>query len=123
MLLYFAVEARALVRGLAVAPLPALTATLYLTSSRGGWIAAAIAIVVLVASTSRRWATAGAVVVGGAASAGAVAVLLARDELVDSPLQSSVAESQGRQNFMAAPYLVWNSIAADVCSTSRACWE
>ena len=96
MLLYFAVEARALVRGLAVAPLPALTSTLYLTSSRGGWIAAAIAIVVLVASTSRRWATAGAVVVGGAASAGAVAVLLARDELVDSPLQSSVAESQGQ---------------------------
>ena len=95
-LLYFAAEARAVVRGLAVAPLPALVATLYLTSSRGGWVAAAIAIVVLLALTSRRWATAGALVVGGAASAGAVAVLLARDELVDSPLQSSVAESQGR---------------------------
>ena len=95
-LLYFAAEARAVVRGLAVAPLPALAATLYLTSSRGGWVAAAIAIVVLMALTSRRWATAGALLIGGAASAGAVAVLLARDELVDSPLQSSVAESQGR---------------------------
>ena len=95
-LLYFAAESRAVVRGLAVAPLPALVATLYLTSSRGGWIAAAIAVVVLLALTSRRWATAGALVVGGAASAGAVAVLLARDELVDSPLSSSVAESQGR---------------------------
>ena len=95
-LLYFAAESRAIVRGLAVAPLPALVATLYLTSSRGGWVAAAIAVVVLLALTSRRWATAGALVVGGAASAGAVAVLLARDELVDSPLQSSVAESQGR---------------------------
>jgi O-antigen ligase len=95
-LLYFAAESRAVVRGLAVAPLPALTATLYLTSSRGGWVAAVIAIVALMALTSRRWATAGALLVGGGASAGAVAVLLARDELVDSPLTSSVAESQGR---------------------------
>ena len=95
-LLYFAAESRAVVRGLAVAPLPALAATLYLTSSRGGWVAAGIAIVVLMALTSRRWATAGALLIGGAASAGAVAVLLARDELVDSPLTSSVAESQGR---------------------------
>jgi O-antigen ligase len=95
-LLYFAAESRAVVRGLAVAPLPALTATLYLTSSRGGWVAAAIAIVVLMALTSRRWATAGALLIGGAASAGAVAVLLSRDELVDSPLTSSVAESQAR---------------------------
>jgi hypothetical protein len=95
-LLYFAAESRAVVRGLAVAPLPALTATLYLTSSRGGWVAAAIAIVVLMALTSRRWATAGALLIGGAASAGAVAVLLSRDELVDSPLTSQVAESQGR---------------------------
>jgi O-antigen ligase len=95
-LLYFAAESRAVVRGLAVAPLPALTATLYLTSSRGGWVAAAIAIVVLMALTSRRWATAGALLIGGAASAGSVAVLLSRDELVDSPLTSSVAESQGR---------------------------
>jgi hypothetical protein len=95
-LLYFAAESRAVVRSLAVAPLPALAATLYLTSSRGGWVAAAIAIVVLMALTSRRWATAGALLVGGGASAGAVAVLLSRDELVDSPLTSSVAESQGR---------------------------
>ena len=98
-LLYFAAEARAVVRGLAVAPLPALAATLYLTSSRGGWVAAAIAIVVLLALTSRRWATAGALLIGGGASVGAVAVLLSRDELVDSPLSSSVAESQGRSAF------------------------
>jgi hypothetical protein len=95
-LLYFAVEAHAVVRGLAVAPLPALTATLYLTSSRGGWVAAAIAIIVFLALNSRRWAGAGAIAVGGAASAGAVAVLLARDELVNSPLASSVTDSQGR---------------------------
>ena len=94
--LYFAAEARAVVRGLAVAPLPAFAATLYLTSSRGGWVAAGIAIVVLIALTPRRWATAGAVVVGGAASVGAVAILLSRDELVDTPLQSAVAEDQGR---------------------------
>ena len=95
-LLYFAAEARAVVRGLAVAPFPALAAVLYFTSSRGGWIATALGIVVLLALTSRRWATAGAVAVGGAASVGSVAVLLGRDELVNSPLTSSVAESQGR---------------------------
>ena len=95
-LLYFAASARAVVRGLAVAPLPALVATLYLTSSRGGWVAAGISIVVVLAVTSRRWATAGALFIGGAASVAAIAVLLARDELVDTPLQSSVAESQGR---------------------------
>jgi O-antigen ligase/polysaccharide polymerase Wzy-like membrane protein len=98
-LLYFAAEGRTVVRGLAVAPLPALTATLYLTSSRGGWLAGAGAIVVLMALTSRRWATAGALLIGGGASIGAVSVLLSRDELVDSPLTSSVAESQGRSAF------------------------
>jgi hypothetical protein len=125
-LLYFAAEARAVVRGLAVAPLPALTATLYLTSSRGGWVAAGIAIVVLMALTSRRWATAGALLIAGAASAGAVAVLLARDELVDSPLTSSVAESQGRSAALliavlcAAAGLAYGLLATVVPSPPRA---
>jgi len=96
LLLYFAVESPAVVRGLAVAPFPALTATLYLTSSRGGWVAAVLGIVVFVALTSRRWAAAGAVLVGGAASAGAVVLLLSRDELVNSPLTSPAAEGQGK---------------------------
>ena len=125
-LLYFAAEARAAVRGLAVAPLPALTATLYLTSSRGGWVAAGVAIVVLMALTSRRWATAGALLIGGAASAGAVAVLLARDELVDSPLTSSVAESQGRSAALliavlcTAAGVAYTLLAAVVPSPPRA---
>ena len=125
-LLYFAAEARAAVRGLAVAPLPALTATLYLTSSRGGWVAAGIAIVVLMALTSRRWATAGALLIGGVASAGAVAVLLARDELVDSPLTSSVAESQGRSAALliallcAAAGVAYGLLATVVPSPPRA---
>ena len=125
-LLYFAAEARVAVRGLAVAPLPALTATLYLTSSRGGWVAAGVAIVVLMALTSRRWATAGALLIGGVASAGAVAVLLARDELVDSPLTSSVAESQGRSAALliallcAAAGVAYGLLATVVPSPPRA---
>jgi hypothetical protein len=119
-LLYFAAGARAVVRGLAVAPLPALTATLYLTSSRGGWVAAAVAIVVLMALTSRRWATAGALLIGGGASAGAVAVLLSRDELVDSPLTSSVAESQGRSAALLIGLLCAVAGAAYGCSLRRA---
>jgi hypothetical protein len=125
-LLYFAVDARGVVRGLAVAPFPALAATLYLTSSRGGWVAAAIAVVVFVALTSRRWAAAGAVVVGGAAAAGAVAVLLSRDELVNSPLTSPLAEDQGRSAALVIALLclaagvIYGVLASVVPSPPRA---
>ncbi len=126
LLLYFAVDARAVVRGLAVAPFPALTATLYLTSSRGGWIATAIAIVAFIALASRRWAAAGAVLVGGAASAGAVALLLSRDQLVDAPLASAAAESQGRSAALLiallciAAGLVYGLLAAVIPAPPRA---
>jgi hypothetical protein len=96
LLLYFAVHARRLlVRGLALMPLPALVATIYLTSSRGGSIAAALAVVVFVALGARRWATVGAGVVAAAGSAGSIAVLLARQELVDRPHEAAAAIGQG----------------------------
>ena len=83
-------------RALAVAPLPAFAATAYLTSSRGGAVAAVLAVAAFVALTARRWAAAGAALAAGVGSAVAVGALLARDELVNGPLESEAARAQGR---------------------------
>jgi hypothetical protein len=82
-------------RGLAVAALPPLCASMYLTSSRGGFATALIGTVAFVVLTPRRWTAVAAIAVGGLASAGAIAILDGRDELVDDPA-ASVAVSQGR---------------------------
>jgi tetratricopeptide (TPR) repeat protein len=96
LLLFFAVHARSLVlRGLALAPVPALAGTIYLTSSRGGSLAAGLATVTFVALTGRRWAAVGAGILAAIGSAGAVAVLVARSELVDRPHEAAAAVGQG----------------------------
>ena len=80
----------------ALAPFPALAATVYLTSSRTGSITMILGVLCFVVLTARRWAAVGAVIVAGAGAAAALAVLLARNELVSGPLDSEAAESQGR---------------------------
>jgi hypothetical protein len=87
------------VRALALAPLPAVSAAIYLTSSRGGVATAAVGVIVFVAATSRRWRAFGALGATSLGSIVAVAWLLPRHELVDGPVQSSVAVSQGRSAF------------------------
>jgi tetratricopeptide (TPR) repeat protein len=86
---------RAIVRALAVAPLPALTATVYLTSSRGGAGTLAVGTLVFLALTDRRLTALGIALCAAAGSAAVVAVLGARPELVDGPLQSAAAAHQG----------------------------
>jgi tetratricopeptide (TPR) repeat protein len=86
---------RTLWRGLALAPLPALVAAIYLTSSRGGAAVAIAGTIAFVAFTGRRAAAAGAVVSTAAFSAAVIAVLVARSELVDGPLESAAAADQG----------------------------
>ena len=80
---------------MAVAPIPALTAVIYLTSSRGGAATAIVGTVVLVALTSQRARALAAVACAGLGSAVVIAILSTRDELVDGPLQSAAAASQG----------------------------
>lgn len=75
-------ERRAAARGLAVAPLPVLAVGLYLTSSRGGIIAAGLAALVYLALTNLRWQTAGAILVAGAASVGATLAVAAQDTVI-----------------------------------------
>jgi O-antigen ligase len=75
-------ERRAVARGLALAPLPALGVALYLTSSRGGIIAAALAALVYLALTNLRWQATGALLVAGAASVGATLAVIAQDTVI-----------------------------------------
>jgi O-Antigen ligase len=83
-------------RAVALAPFPALGATLYLTSSRGGFATALFGVVVFLVLTAPRLPAIAATVVAAAGAAGAAAVLGTRHALVDGPLSSSQAASQGR---------------------------
>ena len=92
-----AVRSRASIYGaLAVGTVPALAAVVYLTSSRGGVVAAAVGIAVFVALTSRRSLALAALATAAAGSAAAIAVLLPRDELVNGPIDAPAVAGQGR---------------------------
>jgi O-antigen ligase/polysaccharide polymerase Wzy-like membrane protein len=96
LLLRLAVAGRnPVVRGVALVPIPAIGATIYLTSSRAGVATAVVGVVAFMMFTSRRWAATAALVVAGAGATGAVLALLGRDELVNGPLGSAAASSQG----------------------------
>jgi hypothetical protein len=90
------VARRPAVRALAIAPKPALAAVLYLTSSRGGTLTAVLAAVAFVALTDRRARAAVAVAVTGFGALLAVAILHGRHHIVDGPLGSHQAVSEGR---------------------------
>jgi len=110
LLLRAAVDARpAAMRGIAFAPLPALSAALYLTASRGGFLTAILGSLCFLAATADRWRTLAALAVAALASAATLAVLLNRPQLVDGPLDSAAAASQGHS---AALYLTGLCIAS-----------
>lgn len=96
LLLRLAVDAEgAIRRGLAVAPFPALVATLYLTSSRGGSVTALVGAAAFVALSRRRWQASLALALAALGGAGAVAVLRGNRALVDGPFASAEAARQG----------------------------
>ena len=86
---------RPFVGAFAVAQFPVLASVIYLASSRGGAATAIVGTLVFIALTGRRAAAFAATVCGGAGSAVAIAILSARPELVDGPLDSAAAASQG----------------------------
>ena len=88
-------ERSSLGRAIAVVPIPALTAAIYLTSSRGGALVAVIGAAVYVALAARRFAAVQALTSGALGAVGAIAVLQARPEIVDGPLDRSVIEAHG----------------------------
>jgi O-antigen ligase len=90
-------------RGLAVASIPAMVGVIYLTSSRGGAAAALVGTLVFLALSGRRLAALGALGCSSVGAALVVGVLEARPKLVDGPLGSAAAISQGKS---AAPLIL-----------------
>jgi hypothetical protein len=80
---------------LAALPLPILAAVMYLTSSRGAFVAAAVGIVAFLLLTPRRWPALTAVAVAGAAGAAAVAVLVPKKALVAGDVDTALGVHQG----------------------------
>ncbi len=83
-------------RGLALAPFPALTAVIYLTSSRGGAATALAGVAVFLLVTGPRIPAIAASLVASLGVAVAVVIMLSRHALSDGPLGSSAASGQGR---------------------------
>jgi O-antigen ligase len=82
-------------RALALVPVPAMASAIYLTSSRGGYVTAAVGVIVFCALTSRRLSAIVATAVAGGGAALAIKGMLARDALVNGPLGSAQASSEG----------------------------
>ena len=86
---------RPLIRGLAIAPIPALAALVYLTASRSGVATAALAVIILLGLTSERVRTLVAGVLAAIASVGAVVLLASQSAIADNPYSSPDATDEG----------------------------
>jgi hypothetical protein len=80
---------------LAALPLPILAADMYLTSSRGAFVAAAVGIVAFVVLTPRRWGALAALIVAGLAGVVAVATLVPKKALVNGQMDTALGVHQG----------------------------
>jgi len=85
----------AVVRGLALVPVPAIAGVIYLASSRTGFAAAVVGPVAFFLLARQRWAVAAAGLITAAGSVAVIAALHSRNALVNGPLSSSLADSQG----------------------------
>jgi hypothetical protein len=131
LLLRAAVSARgALWRAAALAPVPALAAAMYLSSSRGGVAVAVVASIVFVVLSGRVRASL-ALLVGALGSAGAIAVLAARPLLVDGPFRTAAAESDGWKAALliaaicvlcAFAYAALTAVVSERARVPRAAW-
>lgn len=83
-------------RGVALAPVPAIAVIIDLSSSRGGVITAVVGCIAFLCFTAHRWNALSALVVAAAGSIAAVLFVISRHALVNGPFDTSVAASQGR---------------------------
>ncbi len=86
-----------LARGLAALPLPVFAADMYLTSSRGAFLAAALAVAVYLVLAPNRWPALAATVVAGGAGAVAVAALVHKSALALGLMHNTGAAYQGHR--------------------------
>ena len=101
-------DARAWVRALAALPLPLFGLTIYLTSSRGGIVASALATLTFLALSARRWSALAVVVPTGAAAVATV-WFTTRQDLVVAGRTGPDVDSQG---YRIALFLLVASVAA-----------
>jgi hypothetical protein len=95
LLSFMAARRSRLTGALAALPLPILAAVMYLTSSRGAFVAAAVGIVAFLSLTPKRWPALAAVAVAGAAGAVALVVLVPKKSLVNGDVDTTVGVQQG----------------------------
>jgi O-antigen ligase/polysaccharide polymerase Wzy-like membrane protein len=94
-------------------PLPLIAAVMYLTSSRGAFVAAVVAVVAFIALTPRRWSALVALLVAAAAGAVSLAVLVPKKALVNGLTDTAPGVHQGHQAALligiacAVTALVW----------------
>jgi hypothetical protein len=102
---------------LAALPLPILAADMYLTSSRGAFVAAAVGIVAFVVLTPRRWGALAALIVAGLAGVVAVATLVPKKALVNGQMDTALGVHQGHDAALwigiacVVTVLVWFALA------------
>jgi hypothetical protein len=82
---------------LAALPLPVLAAVMYLTSSRGAFVAAVVAVVVYLLLSPNRWAALAAAALAATVGAVVVATLVHRNELLAGDMTNPVAIDQGHR--------------------------
>jgi hypothetical protein len=106
-----------LASALAAFPLPILGAVMYLTSSRGAFVAAVVAVAVYLLLAPNRWPALAASAVAGAAGAVAVAALVHKTLLLAGTMTDPVAVDQGHRAALligiacAVTGLVWLGLA------------
>ncbi|MFL5958791.1 MAG: O-antigen ligase family protein [Gaiellaceae bacterium] len=86
-----------LASGLAALPLPILGAVMYLTSSRGAFVAAALAVAVYLLLAPNRWPALAAAALAGCGGVVAVATLVHKNQLLAGAMTDPVAVHQGHQ--------------------------
>jgi hypothetical protein len=86
-----------LASALAALPLPILGAVMYLTSSRGAFVAAAVAVVAYLLLAPNRWPALAATALAAAAAAVSVVSLVHRTELLSGVMADPVAIHQGHR--------------------------
>ena len=98
-------------------PLPILAAVMYLTSSRGAFVAAGVAVLVFVALTPRRWPALVAVLAAGVSGAVAIAALVHKTALVNAQMNTALGVQQGHRAALligiacVVTALVWAGLA------------
>jgi hypothetical protein len=106
-----------LASALAALPVPVVAADMYLTSSRGAFVTAAVAVVVYLALSANRWTGLAATALAGISSAAAIRYLVPRKALVNDQMQTALGVHQGHQAVLVigviavAGAIVWLAVA------------